>query len=333
MKSFKKLVKEFYSYPPTTDDEKKFLDIHKVQVVDYPVKNDQGLPFRDDNIKHPGLQHKKPASYEPPHEPTNVYKNINDLNKKFKFKRFDEQAIQVDEVSKQTLGRYINASVKDVESRKKNAADFAALGVAAKKEGDKEGATKMFDRWWHHAGKALNREKGIKTAVNKLTKEEIDLEEKTLTPAEIKKREEVAKAIERENPKMPMSMKMAIATKTAKRVAEQEEDLANLNLIRSKLNLSTINENKEEETVVEQVATITDVIQNVIESKATATLSFNDEHLEVALNLETAEALNHARLMLGEEDRKIFDYLISKGSEQFNIVCESCLEHHKEIKG
>jgi len=48
-----------------------------------------------------------------------------------------------------------------------------------------------------------------------------DLEEKTLTPAEKKKREEVAKAIERENPNMPMGMKMAIATKTAKRVAEE----------------------------------------------------------------------------------------------------------------
>ena len=48
------------------------------------------------------------------------------------------------------------------------------------------------------------------------------LEEKTLTPAEKKKREEVAKAIERENPNMPMGMKMAIATKTAKRVAEEE---------------------------------------------------------------------------------------------------------------
>lgn len=50
-----------------------------------------------------------------------------------------------------------------------------------------------------------------------------NLEEKKLTPAEMKKREEVAKAIERENPNMPMGMKMAIATKTAKRVAEEEE--------------------------------------------------------------------------------------------------------------
>ena len=54
---------------------------------------------------------------------------------------------------------------------------------------------------------------------------ENNLDEKTLTPAEMKKREEVAKAIERENPKMPMSKKMAIATATAKKVAEETEDL------------------------------------------------------------------------------------------------------------
>lgn len=47
-----------------------------------------------------------------------------------------------------------------------------------------------------------------------------ELDEKTLTPAELKKREEVAKAIERENPDMPMDKKMAIATATAKKVAE-----------------------------------------------------------------------------------------------------------------
>jgi len=46
------------------------------------------------------------------------------------------------------------------------------------------------------------------------------LDEKTLTPAEKKKREEIAKAIERDNPKMPMAKKMAIATATAKKVAE-----------------------------------------------------------------------------------------------------------------
>lgn len=46
------------------------------------------------------------------------------------------------------------------------------------------------------------------------------LREKTLTAAEKTKREEVAKAMERESPGMDKAKKMAIATATAKRVAE-----------------------------------------------------------------------------------------------------------------
>jgi hypothetical protein len=50
-----------------------------------------------------------------------------------------------------------------------------------------------------------------------------ELREKTLTPAEMKKREEIAKSIERDSPNMPMGKKMAIATATAKRVAEAKD--------------------------------------------------------------------------------------------------------------
>jgi len=51
-----------------------------------------------------------------------------------------------------------------------------------------------------------------------------ELVEKTLTPAELKKREEIAKAMERENPGMDMGKKMAIATAAAKRVAEDVDE-------------------------------------------------------------------------------------------------------------
>lgn len=60
---------------------------------------------------------------------------------------------------------------------------------------------------------------------NVMTKAKIKeeaLDEKKLTPAEMKKREQVAKALKRENPNMPMAKKMAIATATAKRVAEED---------------------------------------------------------------------------------------------------------------
>ena len=49
---------------------------------------------------------------------------------------------------------------------------------------------------------------------------EFVISEKKLTPAELKKREEVAQAIKRDNPKMPMDKKMAIATSVAKKTAE-----------------------------------------------------------------------------------------------------------------
>ena len=58
---------------------------------------------------------------------------------------------------------------------------------------------------------------------NLLSNEEnaiMEKDTKKLTPAELKKREEIAKAIERDQPDMPMDKKMAIATATAKRVAE-----------------------------------------------------------------------------------------------------------------
>lgn len=58
--------------------------------------------------------------------------------------------------------------------------------------------------------------------------EEVELDEKTLTPSEMKKREEIVKAVKRENPGMDKSMAYAIATKTAKRVAEEVEELDEL---------------------------------------------------------------------------------------------------------
>ena len=47
--------------------------------------------------------------------------------------------------------------------------------------------------------------------------------ERKLTDKEKEKREQIAKAIKRDQPDMPMAKKMAIATATAKRVAEQDE--------------------------------------------------------------------------------------------------------------
>jgi hypothetical protein len=49
------------------------------------------------------------------------------------------------------------------------------------------------------------------------------VDEKKLTKAELRKREDVAKGIKKSDPKMPMDKKMAIATAVAKKVAEAKK--------------------------------------------------------------------------------------------------------------
>lgn len=62
--------------------------------------------------------------------------------------------------------------------------------------------------------------RGNRSATDIKGMREETINEKTLTPAEMKKREEIVKAIKRGNKGMDKSMAYAIATKTAKRVAE-----------------------------------------------------------------------------------------------------------------
>lgn len=94
------------------------------------------------------------------------------------------------------------------------------------KKGDKAGAVKF----------TMNLDTDPRDLLLKMMKEESYIEEKTLTPAEKKKREEIAKAIERDDPKMPMDKKMAIATATAKRVAESDVSDLSKTLIERAIN-------------------------------------------------------------------------------------------------
>lgn len=58
-------------------------------------------------------------------------------------------------------------------------------------------------------------------------KEQADVVERKLTDAEMDKREKVAKAIEKDNPDMPMDKKMAIATNVAKGVQMENDEYDN----------------------------------------------------------------------------------------------------------
>jgi len=115
-------------------------------------------------------------------------------------KKVEEEAEQIDEISTDMKNRYMN--------RASQAAVSATMAGKYTKGKEKE----KFDRI------AKNRKAGIKKIVG-----EEDVSERTLTPAEKKKREEIAKAMERDNPGMDMGKKMAIATATAKKVAEEKD--------------------------------------------------------------------------------------------------------------
>lgn len=124
-----------------------------------------------------------------------------------KKKKVTEEVEELDELSTDTLRSYRAKAREDAED---------AWDVDDDRRLRKRSAGSM------KAGKKI-----IKRG-DTLRAEEVEIEEKHLTPAEMKKREEIAKAMEREHPGMDKSKKMAIATAQAKKVAEEVEELDEL---------------------------------------------------------------------------------------------------------
>jgi hypothetical protein len=85
-----------------------------------------------------------------------------------------EETEQLDEISKATLASYIPKAAKDARIHGQIASDFAARGKTARKPGSKQSWERLSQKYKE---KAWKRDDGIAKAVNKLTKEETDLEE------------------------------------------------------------------------------------------------------------------------------------------------------------
>ena len=118
-----------------------------------------------------------------------------------------EEVEQMNELSRNTLRDYVGKAYADRKGRKGKNAVAAMTGT--------------LDDYLKGAKKSDNRSTGITRAYARLNKEEVEqMNEKHLTPAERKKREEIAQAMERKSPGMDMGKKMAIATAQAKKVAE-----------------------------------------------------------------------------------------------------------------
>ncbi len=142
---------------------KKIVKLHKTDKKDYPVKGDGDAPFKSD------LKTDKKNSPE------------KDGVDPAKLKESEEQ---LDELSKKTLGSYIN---KAAESKKVSAVSklhFDDAAYKAKKSGHK-GDEEFYSSEKNKANsKVNNRTKGISRAVSRLTKESEDLEEEKLSPAD-----------------------------------------------------------------------------------------------------------------------------------------------------
>ena len=113
-------------------------------------------------------------------------------------------------MNKDTLYSYAKKSEKDQDKQ----FNKISIGIRDKDPKSANTASHKFTRRSIGQGKAENR---LNTESFKSFRDQIA--EKHLTPAEMKKREEIAKAIHKENPGMPMGNKMAIATASAKKAA------------------------------------------------------------------------------------------------------------------
>lgn len=370
MKTFKNLVNEIYE--PNTPDEGKFIGMHVIKTFDYPVKNDHGLPFRDDTIKQAGPQHKKPASYDPPKEAEAAYKKANE-----EVEQFDEAGMSASTIKHKTNiskmspsefanhSHYSKMSDKDLQSmawrhgyggpgtsghnfyvnkRKKGMNEETSLDerklpsmtihVTPASYGKHEVLDMSHDVEAKHPKTGQELEPGHSLTpddVSKLKKQGHNVEiseeavsEKTLTPAEMKKREEVAKAIKREHPGMPMGMKMAIATKTAKRVAEEAAELRLL------MGLNPVSEENEE---VFESDDMLSLLQIISDRDTTAEVFFEGSEEGVEIDKEVADLLLKVYENLDEEGQEKFEYALTESDTGFDYCVDfavKCLEEEAE---
>lgn len=233
MKTFKDLVNEVAQ--PLSQGEKNFKALHgSVEAVNrdmVPGVTDQdhvfkGLPHREDpRTASYETQDESEAQYD---KTLKVAESVEDIEEEYKDpdKHYAKQSKKMQDAINlhlrkgKTYWEAVRASKVHVKE------GWVALGPATKPGektkpmfnnlGNPNPGTKIYGDM--PKMKASGRGNRSATDIKGMREETIN--EKTLTPAEMKKREEIVKAIKRGNKGMDKSMAYAIATKTAKRVAE-----------------------------------------------------------------------------------------------------------------
>ncbi len=212
MKTIKELLEV---YKPKSPDEQKFVDKHVT--IKHKDRNGNGDEvFNASNVKT--IKRKEERHGYDSGEDEKVYEEVEEVDESYEDLAFFDDLLEMnldeDTFTDASLAQLHVMKHKQYMDKLEKSSKMHPL----KKVTELNKAKKKLD-----ALRAVRDQlvaKHEKAEAKKKIKEEVEIEEKTLTPAELKKREEIAKAMERENPGMDKSKKMAIATAQAKKVAE-----------------------------------------------------------------------------------------------------------------
>jgi hypothetical protein len=199
------------------DDEKVYEETEQLDEYGLVIPRRNNLvslkqhSFGDSKLK--GDQHKIDAN-------KNGKVDAHDFHLLRKKKKVSEDIEEVDESYQELMALKNNIARNEKKMKAIPGIHPEKKRLAIQIEKDTKRHKELFSKHW-----SKNEEVDIDTVLDEALDLLMSIDEKTLTSAEMKKREEVVKAIKRENPKMDKSMAYAVATKTAKRVAEETEDL------------------------------------------------------------------------------------------------------------
>ena len=237
MKTLKQIMGDLGGYQPKPEGEQNFVKKHVVDKKEDMNGNGDDV-FKAAKVKtadRPGERH---GYTDADDDKVNEEAEWVSILKKYKVIGKTEAekkpvAEQVEAEEKAQLGENVDARARFEDYHRDAAEMVKKIGEALKahkasvgKDGTHwghVGDVKHFHRQLQDLHDQLTQQGEYQRAIGAPMREGVELEEKHLTPAEMKKREEIAQAIERETPGMDKSKKMAIATAQAKKVAEEVE--------------------------------------------------------------------------------------------------------------
>lgn len=113
------------------------------------------------------------------------------------WKSVSEEAEQIDELSKSTLGSYIKKASHDVAAKGAATRQFANDSKAASKDQNYDVAKKSMDKADKTFAKGYGRRMNMAKAVDRLTKEEVEINERSLTASETERKEDMVKGMKK----------------------------------------------------------------------------------------------------------------------------------------